>query len=256
MKNEMMKSKDSLALREELEVNLNKLAIMRRPPSIQDCVSAKIIANYPEEILEKVSNLVFIELEKTVRWFNLNDFKKPNAELLLMWADSLVDQYELESVEDFVRFFTLIRKGTLDLNFFERLGYDVIQKAFSKYLGEMKLPERERQIKNKKIEHQKDVDRSEVVNGYAETLKIINNSIIKKVVEVKKSKSSFSKESEIKELRMNISGYPDKTLHSLRNQYENLSSIRGGKVVRDKGLKIIESRLSLNSLKKELNGKD
>jgi hypothetical protein len=47
MKNEMMKSKDSLALREELEVNLNKLAIMRRPPSIQDCVNAKIIANYP-----------------------------------------------------------------------------------------------------------------------------------------------------------------------------------------------------------------
>lgn len=250
----MMKS-DSILARIDRGDSVELITKMRRPPSIQDCVSAQIIRNYDSAMKETIEKIVFVEMEKTVRWFNLNEFKRPDTQIMIMWSESLCDQYELESVEDFIRFFNLIRKGNINLNFYERLGYDVIQKAFSNYLAEMKIPEKERQLSNEKIERQKSVDRSEVIQGYSKALEIIDSAIIKNTTERKSSKSSFSKGVELKELKENIDNYPRNVLESFRSQYENISSIRGGKVIRDKGLKILESRLSLIALRKYLNGK-
>lgn len=246
-----MKS-DSILTRIERGDSVELITKIRRPPSIQDCVSAQIIRNYDLAMKETIEKIIFVEMEKTVRWFNLNEFKRPDTQIMIMWSESLCDQYELESVEDFIRFFNLIRKGNINLNFYERLGYDVIQKAFANYLAEMKIPEKERQLNNEKKERQKTVDRSEVVKGYSKALEIIDSAIIKNTTERKKSKSSFSKESELKNLRSNIDSYTLNVLKSLRVEYEGISSVRGGKVIRDKGLKIVESRLSLISLRKQL----
>jgi len=249
----MKKSEISLVVQEEQNNHLSKITKTRRPPSLKECISATIIANYSEKSVHSIIDVVFIELEKTVRWFNLNDFKKPDSEVMLFWAETLVDQYRLEAPEDFLRFFDLIRKGSIGLNFYERLGYDIIQKAFAKYLHDLKLPEKERKINNDKIEKQKDVDRLHVVNGWSEVLKTISLNK-KKRIKSNSNESSYSKRDELNDLKKYLDSYPISTLKNLQSQYELIARVENKKVKRDKGGKIIESRLSLLSLRKQLNG--
>ncbi len=190
-----------------------------------------------------------MELEKTVRWFNFNDFKKPDTELLKMWADTLVQTYELETLEDFVRFFHLIRKGQININFYERFGYDVIQKAFAKYLDELKLPEREKQIKNEKVEKLKDAERLEKIEGWSTVLKTIGGSQKRPKTPRKGNFKPYTKQDELNDLKNHLESYPKSILKDLQKQYSALGKVssKDGRsvVIRDPGGKLIESRLSL-----------
>lgn len=237
---------------------------------VQDCINAPLLKTWGD-LKPKAQAIVMLELERVVEWLNLGDFKKPSAEQLKEWSRILVNDYDLESLEDILLCFRLVREGKIPATFHERFGCDIVLGWFKTYLAEHKLPEREKQIVNaRKQKDQEYAEQLQADEKGREVLKTIREGLENKMKAERenrfKTTSSIpmTKEMEITMLRMDLDKMSIGILRGLQKQYSGLVRIKptryrctDGSVFnrnyqRDDGGKIVESRLSKIAVKKAI----
>lgn len=240
---------------------LEEIISNSRSIKIQDCLSAPIVRIYPDEFKPKVVGVVVFEIERYVKWLNLPEYKQPSVDQMKIWAETFVEKFDTESLEDYIYFFRQVRTGNIKINFYERLGCDVILEAFSNYLSTIKIPKREQVLHNKKVEHRKQTEKAlEVKSNALQEIykKIAYNQPQKSAKEstVKWSSSSTGQKHEIASLKLSLHDMPIGTLKALEKQYlmQTITEKRNGKFIpiRSVGCKMIQSRLTLLASKKAI----
>lgn len=237
---------------------------------MSDCVNAPTLRVWGEQ-KNKAQAIVLLELERVIEWLNLGDFKKPSADQLKEWSKILVNDYDLESLEDILLCFRMVREGKIPAKFHERFGCDIVLSWFQTYLSEHKLPEREKQIVNAR--KQKDREYAEQLQADEkgrEVLKTIREGLENKMKADRENRFKtaasvpMTKEMEITMLRMDLDRMSIGVLRSLQKQYANMVRIKPTRYVckngdvfnrqyqRDQGGKIVESRLSKIAVKKAI----
>ena len=157
------------------------------------------------------------EIERLFKYLNFQESKLPEQETVADWAMDLMDQYNYLSLEEFAVFFRMARKGNIELEMFERLGYDVIKAAIDKYVAR-----RQRKIKEREEEERKTFDVSNYAASVLETIR--KGAPAPEAKKVVKTFSTMSYAKEIADLKASIPTMELEALKALQYEYKKLSN--------------------------------